>query len=87
MLVIRTRSFDDAFFALRDQKVQRKVLKALRLLGENPRHPSLQVKVVQGTKGIWEARVDNQYRVTFEMSGDSLTLRNVDNHDDCLRNP
>ncbi len=87
MPVVRTKRFDAAFFALRDQVVQKKVLKALRVLAENPRHPSLRVKPVQGTKGVWEARVDDQYRMTFEMLGDSLILRNVDNHDDCLRNP
>ncbi|MDO8670489.1 MAG: hypothetical protein Q7O66_03550 [Dehalococcoidia bacterium] len=63
------------------------MIKTLRLFAGNPRHPSLLVKPVQGTGGVWEARVDDQYRLTFEMFGDSLILRNVDNHDDCLRKP
>ena len=67
--------------------IQRKVDKQLALLAGNPRHPSLQVKPIQGTKAIWEARVDLHYRMTFEMSGETVFLRVVGNHNDALRNP
>lgn len=68
-------------------QIQRKVDKQLRLLAENPRYPSLQVKKIQGTAGIWEARVDRQYRLSFEWTGDTIYLRAVGNHDDVLKNP
>ena len=67
--------------------IQAKVDKQLTVLTENPRHPSLQVKRIKGTKGLWEARVDLQYRLTFEMTGDTMYLRVVGNHDEVLRHP
>lgn len=84
--LIWTPRFERAFGAL-DKDTKKKVLKALYFLDQNPRHPSLQAKPVQGVKDIWEARVDLSYRMTFERQGNTLILRNVDNHDDCLRSP
>ena len=66
---------------------QQKVEKALRLLAEHPRHPSLQVKPIRGTRGIWEARIDLHYRMTFEMIGETIYLRVAGNHDEVLRHP
>ena len=75
--------------ALRDlpKPIKKKAKKALRLLDENPRHPSLRVKRIQGTKGIYEARVDDKYRMSFEFDGPDKIMRNIDDHDACLRNP
>ena len=68
--------------------VQKKVKKTLRLLAENYRHPSLQSKQLEGTKGIYEARVDQNYRLTYQRQpGDILRLRTVGRHDETLRNP
>ena len=69
------------------QPIQRKADKQLSLLAANVRHPSLQVKHMKGATGIWEARVDLHYRMTFEMVGETIYLRVVGNHDDVLRNP
>lgn len=52
----------------------------------NPRHPSLQVKKMQGTGGVWELRVTQGYRVTFQIEGDLYILRKVGSHD-VLRKP
>lgn len=67
--------------------VQRKVDKQLAFLTANPRHPSLQVKPIQGVQGLWEARVDLHYRMTFEVIGEVIYLRVVGNHDEVLRRP
>lgn len=67
--------------------IQRKVDKQLSLLGEDTCHPSLQVKPIRGAKGVWEARVDLHYRMTFEFLGDTAYLRVVGNHDEVLRSP
>jgi mRNA-degrading endonuclease YafQ of YafQ-DinJ toxin-antitoxin module len=63
------------------------VKKALKLLENNFRHPGLRSHPVEGYPDIYEAYVDKKYRLTFERSENVLTLRNVDNHDECLRNP
>jgi mRNA-degrading endonuclease RelE of RelBE toxin-antitoxin system len=69
-------------------EVQVKVKKALRLLAENPRHPSLQAKPIQGAPGIYEARIDRRYRLTYaRLPGDILQIRVIGAHDDALNNP
>lgn len=90
MLFRRTERFKKAFRAL-PAPIQEKAVKALRLLAENPRHPSLQVKKIQGVDNIWEGRIDQKYRFTFQFENEDdqmvIVLRNIDNHDACLRNP
>lgn len=81
-----TDRFRRAFADLDDADAAR-VEKALRLLAADPRYPSLRVKRVQGTEGIWEARASDSLRITFEMRGDLLILRVVGPHDGTLRNP
>jgi len=87
----RTERFLKAFRSL-PAGIQRKMLKALALFGQNQRYPSLEVKRLQGRDGVWEARVDQKYRFTHHYeksaSGEPVcVLRNVDSHDDCLKNP
>lgn len=67
--------------------IQRKVDKALRLLDADFRHPGLRSHPVGGMEGIFEAYVDVKYRMTFERYGNIFLMRNVDNHDVCLKNP
>ena len=68
--------------------IQKRILKALRFLAENHRHPSLRTKPIEGAPGIYEARVDRFYRMSYErLPGDVLRLRVVGNHDDVLKNP
>jgi addiction module RelE/StbE family toxin len=68
--------------------MQEKVKKQIELLAENPRHPSLRTKPLQGAPGIFEARVDSDYRMTYEREDeDTLVLRAVGKHDETLKNP
>jgi mRNA-degrading endonuclease RelE of RelBE toxin-antitoxin system len=78
--------FREAYLELAPS-IQRKVDKALGLLDTNPRHPGLQTKPVQGAPGIYEARVDRRYRLTYERRGDTFILRNVGPHDAALKRP
>ena len=86
MRVLAYERFHKSYHHL-PRSLQRKVDKQVGHLAENPRHPSLQVKPIQGAKGIWEARVDLHYRMTFEMIDDTIYLRVVGNHDEVLRHP
>jgi hypothetical protein len=67
--------------------VRTKVDKALKMLESNFRHPGLRSHPVESAPGIFEAYVDKKYRMTFERQNDTFIMRNVDNHDECLRNP
>jgi hypothetical protein len=58
-----------ATFAGRDLSTaeRRLILKALRLLDENERHPSLRVHQLHGDReGSWSASASAELRVTFE---------------------
>ncbi|MCH7663280.1 MAG: type II toxin-antitoxin system mRNA interferase toxin, RelE/StbE family, partial [Chloroflexi bacterium] len=68
--------------------IRKKVDKALHLLGNAPGHPSLRTKKIQGVRGIYEARINRNYRMTYERLGDDvIRLRVVGEHDEALKNP
>lgn len=62
------------------------VLRCIKRLEVNPRHPGLHTHRVQGTTDVWEAYVDEGNRVTFHYAEGDIVLRNHCNHD-TLRNP
>jgi addiction module RelE/StbE family toxin len=67
--------------------IQDKVDRQIEQLSNNFKHPSLHTKKIKGIDGIWEVRVDDFYRLTFEIVEDTVFLRVVGNHDDVLKNP
>ncbi|MBN2240510.1 MAG: hypothetical protein JW712_12115 [Dehalococcoidales bacterium] len=67
--------------------IRLKVDKALSRLDNDFRHPGLRSHAVEGAPGIIEAYVDLKYRMTYERRGDTFIMRNVDNHDECLKQP
>ncbi len=82
-----TERFTRAYSAL-PPEIRKKVQKAIRLLAEDPRDPSLQTKPIQGASGIFEARINRTYRFTYQrLPGDVLLLRVVGEHDKTLKNP
>ncbi|HEX7555081.1 MAG TPA: hypothetical protein VF338_00550 [Leptolinea sp.] len=77
-----------ALYASLPPSIRKKVDRQISLLADNLRHPSLQTKTIQGTNGIYEARVDLNYRLTYErLPGDILLLRVVAKHDEALKKP
>ena len=45
---------------------------AYQLFAENPNHPSLRFKKLQGSDGIWSVRISEQYRAVGVRSGDTI---------------
>jgi mRNA-degrading endonuclease RelE of RelBE toxin-antitoxin system len=92
MIYRRTARFKKAYLSL-PKNIQEKAAKAFLLFRDNPAHPSLVVKKIQGHTDIWEGRIDQQYRFTFHYedqpdSGEKICVfRNIDNHDECLKSP
>jgi len=78
-IIIRTSPFD-ADFLLLSHKEQKQVLKALRFLADNPRHPSLQTHKIEDTVFI-EAYANMDIRIIFERTSDTIVLRAVGHHD------
>ena len=82
-----TDRFKNSYAELPEQ-IKKKVKKAIRLLINDPRHPSLQTKPIQGARGIYEARADQAYRMTYErLPSDVLRLRTLIKHNETLKNP
>jgi mRNA interferase RelE/StbE len=69
-------------------EIQKKIQKSIRLLGDDPTHPSLRSKPIRGAPGVYEASVDMNYRMTYErLPGDVLRMRVAGPHDKALNNP
>ena len=63
------------------QQLQKTTDKQLGLLLSDPKHPSLRVKKMQDPRDIWEGRITESYRFTFQIQGDTYILRKVGTHD------
>jgi mRNA interferase RelE/StbE len=71
-----------------DPRARQKLRKQLGILISNPRQPSLGVRKIKGTKSIFEARVNDQYRFTFEYGEkNEIILRVVGPHNAALKKP
>lgn len=67
--------------------IQQIVEKQLKLFLSNPRHPSLGIKKIQGSKNIWEGRITKDIRFTFQIDRDTYILRRIGRHNEVLRKP
>jgi mRNA interferase RelE/StbE len=61
--------------------IRKRADEKLKLLLENPQHPSLRLKKMKGFPDIWEARVTKNYRFTFQIQGNFYLLRRIGAHD------
>ncbi|MBI4216367.1 MAG: hypothetical protein HY687_03115 [Chloroflexi bacterium] len=86
MEILFTEQFEQAYEKLTKTE-KRSVRKALALLGVNPKHPGLRVKKMEGRGNIWEACSSKRLRMTFEMAGETIFVRNVGEHDKVLKRP
>ena len=66
---------------------RRTAQKKLVLMSENPHHPSLRTKKVQGTENIFECRITMAIRMTWQYEGNSILLRLIGDHDEVLKKP
>ena len=65
------------------EEVRRRAEKQIRLLLQNPRHPSLRARKIEGYKDIYEARITEGYRMTYKMVGETFRLRRIGTHEIC----
>jgi mRNA interferase RelE/StbE len=86
MEFIFTERFKKSFKQL--SKDEKKTLyKKLDLMSENPHHPSLRTKKVQGTDNIFECSINMAIRTTWQCEGNTILLRVIGHHDEVLKNP
>ena len=61
---------------------QRATAVKLKILVENPLHPSLRTKKVQRLKGVYESSINMDIRILWMYKGDRLILLlNIGHHD------
>ncbi len=80
MKISRTESFKRDLQSL-PKEIQARAERAIRVMAENPRHPSLRAKKLQGTADRWEASVTMSYRIVYQLADDTLILRRIGTHD------
>ena len=68
------------------EEIKAKTRKSLEFLAANPSHPSLGHKKMAGQKDIFEIRISQNYRITYQRIGDTAYLRKIGTHD-LLRDP
>jgi mRNA-degrading endonuclease RelE of RelBE toxin-antitoxin system len=80
MKLLFTKTFIRGYRRL-PQRIQEATDKQLELLLSNPKHPSLRIKKMQDPRNIWEGRVTESYRFTFQIEDDTYVLRQIGIHD------
>ncbi len=85
MEFFRTQRFKKDFKHL-PVEIQERVGKTLERFMSDARHPSLHMKKMEGAPDIWELRVSDNYRITFQFVQEGVLLRRVGTHN-VLRQP
>lgn len=76
-----TPRFQKHFKALTVQE-KKQVKARLVQLAENPAHPSLRVKRIQGTRDLWECSVNMDIRIIWYYEGDQIiVILDIGHHD------
>lgn len=86
MKIGRTARFKKAWSELNEHE-KALARKAIANMATDLRYPALNVKKIKGAAGIWEARASLSLRMTFQIMGDTIVLRNIGRHDKTLGRP
>ena len=61
-------------------EVQRAFDKQVNLLLADPHHPSLRTKKFEEATGLWQARINRDWRFYFTIAGDTYTIVEMTSH-------
>ena len=64
---------------------KKQILNKLKLLADNPSHPSLRVKRIQGTSDLFECSVNMNIRIIWYYEGDTIIILVDIGHHDILK--
>lgn len=67
------------------EQEKRQLQNKLNLLAENPSHPSLRTKRIQGTRDLFECSVNMDIRIIWYYEGDKLIILVDVGHHDILK--
>jgi len=80
MKIYRTERFKKQYKKL-PQYIKKATKKQLGFLLSDSGHPSLNIKKMKDPRNIWEGRITQSYRFTFQTKEDTYILRNIGTHD------
>ena len=76
-----TQRFQKHFKSLTAQE-KKQIMKKLNLLAQNPAHPSLRTKRIQGTEELYESSINMDIRIIWYYENDTMIiLVDVGHHD------
>ena len=76
-----SKAFKKHYKKLSDTE-KKQTKKKLKFFVENPNHPSLRTKKIQGTDGIWESAVNMDIRILwFYENNELIFLLDIGHHD------
>lgn len=81
MIIVRAPRFDRTYKKLPAEVRDQFKIKIKLLVESDFKHPSLRIKKIKGTTGIWEASIDMNHRFTFEKIENGIKLRVIGEHD------
>lgn len=67
------------------EKQRKQIRSKLNLLVSNPSHPSLRIKRIKGTAGLWEMSVNMDIRIIWKYEGEAMILMLDIGHHDILK--
>lgn len=84
MKITYSQRFEKSYKKLNDQE-KTQVRSKLKILAENPSHPSLRCKRIQGTRELFECSVNMDIRIIWHYENDELILLLDIGHHDILK--
>jgi mRNA interferase RelE/StbE len=79
-----TPRFQKHFKSLTEQE-KKQLMNKLELLSENPMHPSLRTKRIQGAEDLFECSVNMDIRIIWYYEGDTMIILVDVGHHDILK--
>jgi mRNA interferase RelE/StbE len=79
-----TGRFQKHFKSLTEQE-KKQLMNKLELLAENPMHPSLRTKRIQGAEDLFECSVNMDIRIIWYYEGDTMIILVDVGHHDILK--
>lgn len=80
MLLVYTDEFFDVFSSY-EKNLQRKVVEKIKMLINNPGHPSLNTHKMKRTDGKWELYVDMGKRIIYDTTESVISLWKIGSHE------
>jgi len=67
--------------------MRKTIISKLKILSENPYHPSLRTKKIKGKEDIFETSINMCTMMTWNFYEGKILLRTIGEHDKTIKNP